>query len=127
MVIGLALIAGACGDDASVDESAGPGFEPAFDCEGLADRWVVIHQTYLDELGDLSARDLDPPAPAASRAAQSLANSVIEQARDAESVGCGDRLVSGSPLLCARVERLMAHGEAGEAVVAQLQSACPPG
>jgi len=126
LMVGLVLSGAGCGDDSSAADPAGTGFEPAFDCEGLADRWVVIHQAYLDDLGDLPASELDPAGPVANRAAQSLAMAVIEQGRDAENVGCADRLVSGSPLLCARLHRLSAHGEAGDVVLAQLGAACAP-
>ena len=50
IVLAVVILAGSCGTGSTTPDQATPGFEPAFDCEGLADRWVVIHQAYLDEL-----------------------------------------------------------------------------
>lgn len=85
-------------------------------CAGLADRWVVLQQRVLE--------GLDSPGGIDDAAANSNAAAMLEQARDAESVGCTAALAVGSPLLCGRLDRLRPGGPAGEELVAELAVAC---
>lgn len=85
-------------------------------CAGLADRWVVLLQRVLE--------GLDSPGGIDDAAANSNAAAMLEQARDAESVGCTAALAVGSPLLCGRLDRLRPGGPGGEELVAELAVAC---
>ena len=85
------------------------------DCEGLADRWVVLQQQILDSLdgSESGVASFDNHGAA-----------MIEQARDASAVGCSDQVAAGSRLICVRVDQLRPMGPVGEAVIANLRAAC---
>ncbi len=122
----LVIVAG-CGaaghQPAMTGRSPAGGFEAALGCEGLADRWAVLQQEYLDRLGTATVADLADASPAVASAGQWLANAMIEQTRDADAVGCTG-LVSGSDPLCARLEQLSADGEAARVVLDRLHDTC---
>ena len=123
----VAMIGAACGDDSAVSpptDAVDQAFEPAFDCGGLADRWVVINQAYLDDLGDMTVGDLDLPTQVADAAGRRFAMSLTEHARDAAAAGCAAELVSGSSALCTRLDRLSASGPAGESIMERARSIC---
>ena len=98
-------------------------FEAALGCDGLANRWATLHQEYLDRLGSATAAELAEPSPAVANASRWLANAMIEQTRDADAVGCTE-LVSGSDALCARIDGLVAAGEAAGIALQSLHSSC---
>jgi hypothetical protein len=119
------MIGAGCGDDSTVPTPAdADGFAPAFDCGGLADRWVAINQAYLDDLGAMTVGDLDLPTQVADAATRRFAMSLTEQARDATAAGCAAELVSGSSALCTRLDRLSASGPAGESIMERARSIC---
>lgn len=121
------VVVGAC--STTNDEPAMTGgstttrFEAALGCDGLADRWAVLQQEYLDRLGTATEADLVEPSPAVASAGQWLGNAMIEQTRDAVAVGCTE-LVSGSAALCARIDGLSAVGEAAEIALERLRDGC---
>lgn len=123
----LVVIAAACSpgspEPAMTGGTTDDRFEAALGCDGLADRWATLHQEYLDRLGTATAAELAEPSPAVSHAGRWLANAMIEQTRDAGAVGCTE-LVSGSDALCARIDGLVAGGDAGETVLKGLRSSC---
>lgn len=122
----LVIVAG-CGaaghQPAMTGQSPAVGGEAALGCDGLADRWAVLQQEYLDRLGTATVADLADASPAVASAGQWLANAMIEQTRDADAVGCAD-LVSGSSALCIRLGRLSAAGEAARVVLDRLHDTC---
>lgn len=93
-------------------------------CDGLADRWVVIQQTYLDRLGDADAEELRNRSDRVLAAGAWVGQALLEQVRDARAVGCDEELVAGSSALCNRVPALEAGGEAAADVLDGLSSNC---
>lgn len=103
--------------------SAGSGEgTPLSPCDGLADRWQRIQQDYLDRLGDAGLDDAGRIEPAGAWLAQAL----LEQVRDAESLGCEQIFRPGSPELCARLDELTDRGPAGRRALAALTQSCEP-
>ncbi len=98
----VALVVAAC---SSVDE---PTNVP--DCSGLADRWLVLNQEYLDRLGGLSPTDTREIEAADSW----LGSALLEQARDAAAIGCEDEVSSRAPAICERAGQLVAAGSVAE-------------
>ena len=96
----------------------------SFGCDGLADRWITIQQGYLDELADADLAELGQRSFRVTTAESRLVQALIEQARDAQAVGCASDLESDSAALCTRLDRLAPPGAAGESVVELLLSDC---
>ncbi|MEM7095021.1 MAG: hypothetical protein AAF567_18615 [Actinomycetota bacterium] len=92
-------------------------------CDGLAQRWAVLQQEYLDRLGEASQAELDEPSRAVLEAHAFIGRASIEQARDQDLAGCTD-LVPGSAEYCAFIPSLGPSGEAGAIVLERLQSEC---
>ena len=72
-------------------------------CDGLADRWVILQQTYLDRLGDATSDEIEAGSERVQAAGLFIGQAMIEQVRDVQAVGCQDELVSGSEALCSRI------------------------
>lgn len=122
LLITLCLaVATACGSDADATDA---DFDAAFDCSGLADRWVVLQQSYLDRLGEADAAEIAEGSARTQAAGLFIGQAMIEQVRDVQAVGCQDELVSGSDALCSRIDQLEPAGEAGRGVVASLRETC---
>ena len=117
----------ACSSDDGTDEATAPSFTAAFDCDGLADRWIRLQQSFLDRLGDASTAELDAGSDRVRSANSWLGGALIEQARDIRAVGCEVELRAGAPALCSRLGALEPQGDAGAGVVAALEFECASG
>ncbi len=117
------LMLAACSSGTGAESN--PDFEPAYDCAGLADRWVDLQQEYLDRLGDADAAEFEAGSPRMDAAISWLGQALIEQGRDVRAVGCEAELVSGSEPLCSRLEQLDPGGGAGIAAIDLLRNPCP--
>jgi len=119
----VALLVSGCGNGGTGDADAGV-LGSSFSCDGLADRWVVIQQGYLDKLGGADTTELDESTDRVASAQQWVSQAMLEQVRDAQAIGCADELSMGAPALCSRVALLEPGGAAAESVVETLRDSC---
>ncbi len=87
-------------------------------CSSLAAVIVDQHQSLLDELGDAGRTD-DAAINLAFE--QSAVNSQLAVLK-AAALGCSDPELNG--LICERTEDLVAYGDVGEDLLAQIESSC---
>lgn len=107
------LLLAACGGGDATDAEVNDH------CEGLASRWVVLHQEYLDQL------DAAAGGAAAIEAAHSwLGSAMVEQVRDATAVGCQDEPGAGAPPSCSQVTELSASGVEATKALDFLSTTC---
>ena len=118
------IVVAGCSATADPANSATATFDPALGCDGLADRWIRLQQSFLDQLADATAAELATGSERIDAANRFLGGALIEQARDASAVGCDVEVSSGAPALCERIDALEAGGEAGAAVIDQLERDC---
>ena len=109
LVVAIALMAAACG--------GGSGSDPASadSCEELADVAIVMLQDALDSIGGLGIDEVPDEMPEAFVRLEEI------DAR-AEALGCADD--QGEELICERVGRLNASGEAATFFLESISSDC---
>lgn len=119
----VALLISACGNGGTGDSDSA-ALDSSFTCDGLADRWVVIQQEYLDRLGNADAKELDEGTDRVDSAQQWVSQAMLEQVRDAQAVGCAGQLSVGAAALCSRVVLLEPGGGAADSVVETFRDGC---
>ena len=122
LAILVTLVLGAC---SSGDGEAGGEPAPADElCTALADRWIGIQQRLLDAIGESGPDEVASPSTKLTAAFGVTAASLLEINRDAQRGSCESQVRSGSPLICARLDRLLTRGPAGDDVVSSLRATC---
>lgn len=122
LAIVLALVLGACG---SGEDETGEEPEQSDEvCIALADRWITIQQRLLDAIGEATPGEVASPSAQLAAAFGGTAASLLEINRDTHRAGCESQVRSGSALICARLNRLLAGGPAGDDAMSSLRAAC---
>jgi uncharacterized protein YceK len=131
LALAIAFMVGisACGSAATETtpepaSTGGTGFEAAFTCAELADRWQDLQQNYLDRLGDASSSELEEGSARVDAAGRFIAQAMQEQARDVDLAGCNRELIGDGPLLCTRADRLETAGSAAAEIAETLTTGC---
>lgn len=92
-------------------------------CEELADLEIRIFQAALDVYGAVSLAELESQSDAFQATFSKFAEFADEGEATAQRLGCLDP--EALILLCERLDRLDAHGEAGEVLIEELGYGCP--